>query len=493
MSAYADARPMPGPSGDALLPLLGVVAGTLVAVALLLVAGPAQAIAVVAFLGALGYAVSQPRAGFYLVAFLAIAGTGSMPFADQVRLGDTYPAYGLYLTPLEMLVAASTLGLAIRLVFDDRMTLRVGSLFLPIAALMLTVFLGIAVGIHRGADFSVMRSETRGFFYLPALSLLATHVLRSRADLRRFTSMLVLAINIMAAFSIYHYYAEVRATVGSQDLAFPHEDSLFCAAGVIIVLARIVWTRSGLGELKSATLLVLPTFALLVMRRRAGMVALDAGLLLLCVVLVRDNFRLFLIAVPIAVLGAGLLLAMTWNDPGGLGQPARAFRAATGGDQQLSARDQSSDDYRAVEAVNIRLNIQNQPLTGLGFGRPYAFFAPVPDLSFWPLWRFVPHDSVFWVWMKAGALAFIALLALFAAAMMRSVQLMTALRSDSLKPLGFALAAIVLMFVLFSYVDLGMVTLRAMLFFGLVLGAIGALGTVTQPSRAAHDQSRARQ
>src|SRR5207237_8705804 len=122
---------------------------------------------------------------------------------------------------------------------------------------------------------------------------------------------------------------------------------------------------------------------------------LDGALLLLCVVLVRDNFRLFLVAVPIAILSAGLLLALTWNDPGGLGQPARAFRAATGS-EQVSSRDQTSNDYRPLEGMNIRRNVEDSPLTGLGFGREYAFYVTVPDLSFWSLWRYEAHHSVLW-------------------------------------------------------------------------------------------------
>jgi hypothetical protein len=94
--------------------------------------------------------------------------------------------------------------------------------------------------------------------------------------------------------------------------------------------------------------------------------------------------------------------------------------------------------------------------------------------------------------MKAGALAFIALLTLLAAAMCRGMQLMMRLDGDRLKPVAFSLVAMVLMFVLFSYVDLGLVSPRALVFFGAVLGLIGALaGFVTReegtaPTGASH-------
>ncbi len=482
--AYADVRTLPGPARDPVFPLAAATTGAALVAGVLLAVGPAPALLLVALLGTLTFVTAQPRAGFYLIVFLAIAGTGVMPFGTTFRLNDTYPAYGMYLTPLELVLAFTTLGLVIRLVFDDAVTLRTGSLFLPISMLMLTVLLGIGVGLAHGANLQAMRAETRGLFYLPVMSLLATHFLRTRADVRRLVTLFVAAVNIMAAFAILHYYTQVRGELGAvnQDLAFPHEDALFCAAGIILVFARLVWSRNGLAELKSAPLVVLPIFALFVMRRRAGIVALDAGLVLLCVVLVRDNFRLFLIAVPIAILGLGMMLALTWNDPGGLGQPARSFRAITGTEDKYSARDHSSDSYRMKETTNLQINIRNQPLTGLGFGRPYTFFIPMPDLSFWPLWHYAAHNSVFWLWMKAGVLAFIALLSLFAAAMMRAMQLMARLRSDSLKPVAFALGAMVLMFATFAYVDLGLMTARALLFFGVVLGMIGALDALVPGS-----------
>lgn len=489
--AYADARALPGPARDPVFPLTVATTGAALVAAMLLAVGPVPALLLMALLGTLLFVTAQPRAGFYLVVVLAITGTASMPLGQQLRLNDTYPAYGMYLTPLELVLAFTVLGLVIRLVFDDAVPLRVGPLFLPISVLMFTVLMGIGIGLMHGGNLQAMRAETRGLFYLPAMSLLATHFLRTRADVRRLATWFVIAVNIMAAFAIYHYYTQVRGELGAvtQDIAFPHEDALFCAGGIILVLARIVWSRNGLAELRSAPLLVLPTFALFVMRRRAGIVALDAGLVLLCVVLVRDNFRLFLIAVPIAILGLGMMLALTWNDPGGLGQPARSFRAITGTDDKVSARDNSSDSYRMKETINLQINIRNQPLTGLGFGRPYTFYVPMPDLSFWPLWHYTSHNSVFWLWMKAGVLAFIALLSLFAAAMMRSMQMMARLRSDSLKPVAFALGAMVLMFVMFAYVDLGLVTARALLFFGTVLGVIGALdalvpGTARTPGAA---------
>ncbi len=481
--AYIESRPLRAGSFDPGVLLLALASVCAVTLGVLLGAGALPALAIVGMACTLVLATVRPRAGLSIVTFAAIGIDGSTPFVNGGWLYRSLADYGVGLSPLELILACSVLGLLIRLVFDDTVQLRTGALFLSISILIATVALGIGLGIARGADMSVLRSETRAMFYLPALSLLATHFIRTRADMRRLLWIFVVAVNVMAAVSIYRYYHDVRGniSIASPDLVFAHENALFCAAGIILLLARIVWSRNVLHEWKSVLLMALPMIALLVMRRRAGMVALDAALILLCVVLLRDNFRLFLMVVPLAIVGVGLLLALTWNQPGGLGQPARSFRTITGSQDSLSGRDQASDDYRTREELNVRINVHNEPVTGLGFGRPYAFYVPLADLSFWPLWHYVPHNTVFWLWMKAGALAFVALLALFGSAVFRSMQLMASMRADTMKPVAFALGAMVVMFAMYSYVDLGLVTPRAMMFFGAVLGGIGALGPVTQP------------
>jgi hypothetical protein len=441
---------------------------------------------------ALVVAAVWPRAGLGLVVLAAVLGDARFHNPDVATFGKVFWSLaGLSVTPVELLMVAAFVGLAARLLFDARTEPRAGELCAPIVVLTAAILPGIAVGLQRGAEMDVLRAEVRGFLYLPALYLVAVHFLKTRAQVHHAVWLFVIAVNVMAAENIYRYYTSIRGTYelkAAYDLAYAHEDSLFCAATIVLLLARMVWTRSIVGEWRSLALMVLPMLALLVMRRRAGMVALDAGLILLCIVLLKDNLKLFLISVPLALVGLGLLLALTWNEPGGTGQLARSVQTISGRETATAARDESSNRYREFEAKNVEINIKSSPVTGLGFGRPYAFYLPLNDLSFWPLWRYVPHNSVLWVWMKAGVLAFAALLALFATALMRSVQLVNGMRGDSMKPIAFALGAAVLMFVLYSWVDLGLVSARAMILFGAVLGGIGAVSGITKrplPERGA--------
>jgi len=290
----------------------------------------------------------------------------------------------------------------------------------------------------------------------------------------------VLAVNVAAVESIYRYYTVVSdyQLDLSPSLAFAHENSLLCAGAIILVLARFVWSKQPVRDLKLLVLIPLPMVAMLVMHRRAGLVALDGGIALLCLVLLREKMHTFLVFVPLALLAFGLILAVTWNQQGSSGELARSFQSATG-TGQLSARDMSSDIYRQREELNIRMNIQADPVIGHGFGRPYTFYVSVADLSAnWPLWDSVPHNSVLWFWLDAGILGFLTLALLFAAAMMRAMQLLHTV-TDPLRPYAFAMGAIVFMFFMYSWVDLGLITPRTLVLFAVALGGIAVLAEVS--------------
>lgn len=490
MSAYA-----PGyyrSTGDQFAPLL--VVGLIVALALaglLVMAGATIAVVALAGLVLVCAVLVRPALAVYAVTLAMVFGDFHISDQNQAAgslMFESLAKYGINFTPAEVLLICGLIGLLLRLTFDPSLHFRAGTLFTPVMLLVAAVLLACVVGISRGADMQTLRQEVRGLFYVPVLYLLVTHFFARRDRFLYLMSVFVIAVNIASVESIYRYYAHVRTydLSLSQSLAFAHENSLLCAAAIILILARFVWAKHPLREWKYLLLVPVPLVAMLVMHRRAGLVALDGGVALLCLVLLRQKMHTFLIFVPMALLAFGMVVAVTWNNPGSSGELARAVQSVTNSNQ-LSARDQSSDLYRAREEMNIRMNIEAAPILGKGFGRPYTFYVSVTDLSAdWPLWDSVPHNSVLWFWLDAGIVGFIALTLLFAAAMMRSMQLLTTL-PNSLKPYAFAMGAIVFMFFMYSWVDLGLITPRTLALFALALGGIAILSErdLNLPSPAA--------
>jgi hypothetical protein len=69
--------------------------------------------------------------------------------------------------------------------------------------------------------------------------------------------------------------------------------------------------------------------------------------------------------------------------------------------------------------------------------------------------------------------------------MNRSAQLFNSLKEPALRTAALTAGACVLMFAVFAYTDLGLVTPSAVIFFGVTLGVIGALGPLSNVSRRA--------
>ena len=107
-------------------------------------------------------------------------------------------------------------------------------------------------------------------------------------------------------------------------------------------------------------------------------------------------------AVPL-LLATIVFLSLTWNASGIAGQPARAIRSL----YEPDLRDASSNLYRLIETYDISATIHDDPLFGVGFGREFHMVVPLPDLSWWPFWRFETHNNVLWIWLKTYVCLFI--------------------------------------------------------------------------------------
>lgn len=468
-------------------PVVGIAAGLTLALGLGLVAlGWVAALLFGAIVVSI-LVVKYPRVGFYaLVAtVIVVEGASGLPLvaeADPIYNGlDNLVQPGLPLSPLEIWISLAILGTVFQ---GQSLRLRVGDMFWPLLFFTFGVAVGFARGVSLGGDFITAFHEVRPLIYLLPMYFLAVNLIREPAHFRHLTVIVVASVLVMAAGALWIHFTQVRPGEfrGILDLGFAHENAIFAGFLVVMAAAMAVWGK-GFGP---RTILLIPGIlalaAILIMKRRVGVIAVDAGILLLCLMLLRNNWRVFLLAMPVLAVIGIIYLGVYWNATGGLGQGARAFRTVIG--QEQASEDVSSKEYRDIEAFNVEQNIRWQPFWGSGFGRPYAWPLPLPDLtSFWPFQRFIPHNTVLWTWMKGGIMTFTLTLALFSFAMMRGLALARKPFDPLLRAWAVVSAASVLMVFLFAWQDLGLASLRTMVIFGFCLGIITVLGRMPEPEK----------
>ncbi|HLZ70676.1 MAG TPA: O-antigen ligase family protein [Dehalococcoidia bacterium] len=461
-----------------LLPGAALVVASLAAVAATLVL---QQYALAVMAAVLGGALTlwRPRVGLYLAVLLAVAlepitidPVMTVGWIAQSDVSSWSPLSFLVFTPVEALVALTALAVLGRAVLDRRAPPRaqlLGPLLVFLALLVLSVLWGVGRG---GGSANKALWEMRNLVVGVTIALLIPAVLETRAQTERFLSVMAVAVVVLSVEIIVRRFTVLPgAAADTTDLAFGHETPVFMNFTVVLLLARLIWParpRQRLWVLMVPIIL----WAEMLTGRRAGWVGLDVALILLAVFMFRlRRAHFYLLVLPLALIYCGYLVTF-WNAQGALAEPARAVRSIS----DPEGRDLSSNLYRQTETGDVRQNIHAHPLTGLGFGQPYVFYIPLPDLSWWPFWHYVPHNAMLWLWLKTGPAGFVAFLTLIGVGIARGVQLLKQRSRSESAPFIAALVSGLLMVPIYSYVDIGLTSVRLCAFLGLALGVIGVWG-----------------
>ena len=98
------------------------------------------------------------------------------------------------------------------------------------------------------------------------------------------------------------------------------------------------------------------------------------------------------------VIVMAVYLPLFWNNTGAFGsrQAVKSLYDAGCARRLLERVPRPGEDQRPQTIVN-------DPILGVGFGQPFQFVVPLPDLSWWPFWHYEPHHNILWVWLKTGA------------------------------------------------------------------------------------------
>jgi hypothetical protein len=427
----------------------------------------------------------RPRIGLYLVFGLILAFEAGS--ADPLMLPGHYLHGGFQSTLGLSGFIASPLELLLLLVFGvwlaqavawRRLQLRGGSLIWPMVLFVAALVFGLVRGAIGGGDLQIAFWESRYLFYMVICYVLAANTVSS---VRHVRVLLLIALIAMSLFAIEAVYRRLALVDTGQlgviiEFAYSHEVVIFLGALLLLMVAQQVFGAPLWQRLLAAPLIPITVYALLATERRAGYITVMVAFLAYTLVFLVANRRaFFLIAVPILVGGA-IYLPLFWNNTTLLGQPARAVRSLS----EPDPRDAASNLYRDLEKINVRATIHSDPLLGVGFGRQFLFVVGLPDLSWWPFWRYEPHHNILWVWLKTGALGFTVFWVLMGSAIARAAYLAKSLPTRDGRVFAMLALAGIVSSLVFCYVDLGLTSGRVTAFLGIVLGTLGVLNRLTE-------------
>jgi hypothetical protein len=323
----------------------------------------------------------------------------------------------------------------------------------------LVLAFGYVYGLSKGGVATIAYNESRGLIYAVVAFLIAIRMGLDHSSAIRRT--ILWGGGALAMIVILRYAFFLKASGVSSEDAFAHEDAAFLGIAFIAGCAFLIRARTHRERIFLVGYCMLLVAAEMASARRAGFLVLFVGgAVMVWLLLPKRPLAVLLVMIPVLTLGSAYVAAYWNKDYGALAQPARAIRSQI----SPSERDESSDLYRKIEKFDVEQTLHGSELFGIGFGRPFAQYQPLPPLStFWSLQLYTPHTNVLWLWLKMGVLGITVFLSIWVLALKRClVALRERPRADPVPVLPLVLACSLLMYLAYARVDLALVGSRSM-------------------------------
>lgn len=430
----------------------------------------------------LAWVVHSPQVGIYAMFAGALligvqplnfaASITDLPFWVNLNQGSSLDLSGFGISPAEVLLLATLVGLLARLAVARRLP-ALGRLMWPYFFFGVAVLIGEVNGLTHGGDFKLSLWELRPQVYGLAMFVMASLLIRDRAQLTVLLALLLVAESIKGVEGIVRYFIVLGQQLGSTlDTNQAHEDSLLLGLFLLALVIGLIWYRRPVIALLIIVAPVVFT-AIVVNHRRAGLLGLGLEIVVAMVIayIVEPNYRAALLKAGAVLVVLGVVfLATFWNQQyGSIAEVIRPIKSLF----QPSPRDLSSDLYRIAETANLKNTFRTSPIIGIGFGHPYYIFYPQTGVAqFDPLWNIIPHNTVLWIPMRMGIIGMVAFWALISMAIIEAIWVVRVVKDKFIRVVVvFALAA--MLGVLFNgYVDVGLESYRNMTVLGVLLAII---------------------
>lgn len=460
--------------------LLSVLAGRQV--------GSTVVMAILAALIATALVVRWPAVGFFVVvgcAVLVEENPLSTPiFSDRLNIYYWPPNLaGLIERPIGFMILFIFLVFICHRFIARQWPLRGGELFWPYLFFLLCVAGGVIHGLASGGDFKIIVLEVRPFWYLFVSYLLAYNLVDSKRHIRLFFWIVILGAGVKAVQGLYIYLILFHGDLQGHNEIMAHEESFFFVALILLIILFCLHHRYR--PQLYAALLILPAvlIALVANQRRADYLALLVGAMVAWTITfwVKPRARKPLIIGLIAFLALATSYVIAFQHSTGiLGEPARAIISIIN-PNVADARDASSNLYRTIEDADLKYTVKQNLLLGLGFGKQFLQPFPLPDISASdPLYVYVPHNTIYWVWMRMGPLGYLTLWYLFGAFIVRGCLIARQLKDRYLQLVAIYVVAVTFMEVIVAFADYQLFFYRNVIYLGLLVGILMKLPSIDE-------------
>lgn len=358
--------------------------------------------------------------------------------------------------------------------------LQGGELLLPFLLFLACVIWGIVHGLATGGDLKITVNEVRSFWYLFVGYLLAYNLIRSKKQLYYFFWFVIICAGIKALEGFYIYVVVIHGDRAATHAIMSHEESYFWISILLLIMLFSLHHKYRPQFYTALALIPFLLISLVANNRRADEVALLVGMLVAWVLMfvinpkARKSLVVFLVS---TLLIAGAYVGVFYNRQGAFSEPAHSIVSVFRPDNE---GDASSNQYRDIENYDLTYTVKLNPM-GTGFGKQFLQPFLLPDISeFDEYYNYIPHNTIYWVWMRLGPIGYLALWYLFGAIIVRGCIYARRLKDNYLQLIAIFIVSMVIMEIIVAFADYQLFFYRNVIYVGMLAGILMKLPTLDQ-------------
>jgi hypothetical protein len=306
----------------------------------------------------------------------------------------------LYFSPF--LLCAVVLAFRARRLKLPAMRMPAAQLARNAAVVLAVAMIGLEVfGILRGGKIEPSTVQIMPLLTLPVVCYAFLAGLRGRNDFYALGNIIVSVAVARSALVAWVYFIVCMPQGIRPEYATTHGDSVTFAAAFLILLANVMENRNRRTLLRLALVGGFLLGAMVMNNRRLAFAMVILGALAMYVTLPPSQTRkklnryMLVVGPPVA---AYFLIGEGSDHP--LFAPARLAWSA------FNQKDDSANS-RVIENENLMATLADVPVLGQGFGWEYKEIVKEYEISeFMPLYRYLPHNSILWLWSVGGVVGF---------------------------------------------------------------------------------------
>jgi hypothetical protein len=321
-------------------------------------------------------------------------------------------------------------------------------------------------GMARGGVFRFSLWQVQRIIYLPLVFLFLQLALPGPAVNQALGRVVVVCACIKSALALY-----LRSLMPDLEYATVHADSMLFATAACLLLILVFEQPNRRNVVRAVILLPLLTAGMIANDRRLVWVELAVALGL---VFMMNRWTLTKVkavrAGLVALPAIPIYLGLGWNSPTGIFSPVGILRSVVDSQSDPSTR------WRDLENFNLVMTLRHNPILGTGFGHPFEFAVPLPDVTMvYELEPYVPHNSLLGIWAYTGYVGFAMLWTLLVVGVYLAVRTYRYATRPVDRVAALTSFAAIVVYMIHCYGDMGLGTWTSVFLIGPSLVVVGKL------------------